>query len=201
MIMKHHAVATSCSIYQTPAGFGALAANDAGLVAHHLPFGAASLAAALELVAELHPGVAGANRLTTTGAELLTRYFAGDRVAFDLPLDLGGFTEFRIAVYRMVAGIPYGTALSYAEVAAACGSPKGARAIGGAMAANPLPILIPCHRVVGMSGVMTGFTAPGGVDSKRELLSMEGAVFDARGGVIKAGSFGVMNRISTGPFD
>ena len=196
--MKHFASATACSIYQTPAGFGALAANDAALVAHHLPFGATSAAAALELVAEIHPLAKKESSLTRSGAALLVRYFAGEPVLFDLPLELDQFTEFRQAVYRMVAGIPYGTALSYAEVAAACGCPKGARAIGGAMAGNPLPVLIPCHRVVGVSGVMTGFTAPGGVASKRELLLMEGAIFDARGGLREAGSFRVMNRISTG---
>lgn len=187
--MKNYAIATACSIYETSAGFGALAANEAGLVAHHLPFGATSAAAAWQLVAKSHPLASGESSLTTTGAELLARYFAGERVVFRLPLHLEGFTEFRKAVYRAVAGIPYGTALSYAEVAAACGCPKGARAIGGAMAANPLPILVPCHRVVGASGIMTGFTAPGGVASKRELLQMEGALFDVRGGLLKAGSF------------
>ena len=196
--MKHYAFATACSIYETSAGFGALAASDAGLVAHHLPFGATTASAALEIVAQIHPLAAGENSLTRTGAELLTRYFAGEPVSFDLPLELDQFTGFRKTVYRVVAGIPYGTAMSYAQVAAACGSPKGARAIGGAMAGNPLPVLIPCHRVVGASGVLTGFTAPGGVASKRELLLMEGAIFDARGGLQEAGSFRVINRISTG---
>ena len=185
--MKNYA-ATACSIYQTSAGFGALAASDVGLVAHHLPFGANSAAAALELVAKFHPLATAENSLTAKGAELLARYFAGERMIFTLPLQLGGFSQFRQAVYRMVAGIPYGTALSYAEVAVACGCPKGARAIGGAMAANPLPILIPCHRVVGVSGVLTGFSAPGGVASKRELLIMEGALFTARGALQTADS-------------
>jgi methylated-DNA-[protein]-cysteine S-methyltransferase len=186
--MKNYASATACSIYQTAAGFGALVANDAGLVAHHLPFGASTAAAALELVARIHPFAAGESSLTSTGAELLTRYFAGERVAFDLPLELDEFTHFQKAVYLIVAGILYGKAMSYAQVAAACGCPKGARAIGGAMARNPLPVLVPCHRVVGISGVMTGFTAPGGVASKRDLLSMEGAVFNARGGLLEAGT-------------
>jgi methylated-DNA-[protein]-cysteine S-methyltransferase len=187
--MKNYAVATAASLYETRAGFGAVAANEAGIVAHHLPFGAQSAAAARQLVAQFHPLAAKSNALTETGAGLLARYFAGERVLFDLPLHFQGFTKFRQAVYRLVAGIPYGTAMSYAEVAAACGCPNGARAIGGAMAANPIPILVPCHRVVGVSGVMTGFTAPGGVASKRELLQMEGALFDARGGLLEAGSF------------
>lgn len=195
--MKRKVTANACSMYESAAGFGAVLANDEGLVAHHLPYGVASAAEARQLVAELHPPALSESPLTVRAAELLVRYFAGENVAFDLPVALDGCTAFQKEVYRVVAGIPYGTALSYAEVAAACGSPKGARAIGGAMAKNNLPIIIPCHRVVGTSGVLTGFTAPGGLASKRELLSMEGAVFDARGGLLEAGTFRVMNRIST----
>jgi methylated-DNA-[protein]-cysteine S-methyltransferase len=187
--MKNYPAATACSIYRTAAGFGAIAANEAGLVAHHLPFGATSETAARALVAKIHPTAGTESPLTRAGAQVLAAYFAGKQVVFDLPLDLDAFTGFRKTVYRVVAGIPYGTAMSYAEVAAACGCPKGARAIGGAMAANPLPILIPCHRVVAVSGGLTGFTAPGGVASKRELLSMEGAIFNARGALQEAGSF------------
>ena len=192
------AIPTVDTIYEPAAGFGLVAANDTGLVAHNLPYGAPSLGDALELAATRHPQAKGESPLAKEGATLLVRYFAGERVAFDLPLALDAFTPFQRSVYRTVAGIPYGTVLSYLEVAAACGSPKGARAIGGAMARNPLPILIPCHRVVGKSGVMTGFTAPGGVASKRELLLMEGAVFTASGGLLRTDSRGVMHRISTG---
>lgn len=189
--MKHHAEATAFSIYQTGSGFGLLAANDTGLVAHHLPFGAPALADALELAATEHPRAKEESSLTREGAVLLATYFAGERVAFNLPLDLHGFTPFQVSVFRTVARIPYGTVLSYGEVAGACGSPRGARAIGGAMARNPLPVLIPCHRVVGTSGVMTGFTAPGGVASKRHILALEGVLFDARGGVLRTGSCGL----------
>ena len=195
--MKTKATANAYSIYECAAGFGALLANDEGLVAHHLPYGTASAAEARLLVAERHPLATSETPLTIRAAELLVRYFSGEKVLFDLPLALDGCTGFQKEVYRFVAGIPYGTVLSYAEVAAACGSPKGARAIGGAMAKNELPIIIPCHRVVGTSGVLTGFTAPGGLASKRELLVMEGAVFGAKGGLLEAGPFRVMNRIST----
>ena len=194
--MKKKATANACSIYESAAGFGAVLANDEGVVAHHLPYGVTSAAEARLLVAETHPLALAESHLTIRAAELLVRYFAGEQVRFDLPMALN-CTAFQKEVYRVVAGIPYGTALSYAEVAAACGSPKGARAIGGAMAKNNLPIIIPCHRVVGTSGVLTGFTAPGGLASKRDLLLMEGAVFDAKGGLLEAGSFRVMNRIST----
>lgn len=184
--MKKRGVADAASIYQTAGGFGVVAAGDGGLVAHHLPFGAASHEDAREILAKFHPGVTGENALTGAAAATLTRYFAGEQVRFDLPLDLGGFTDFQKSVYRVVAGIGYGSVLSYAEVASLCGSPRGARAIGGAMARNVMPILIPCHRVVGAGGLMTGFTAPGGVASKRDLLAMEGVLLDPRGGILKA---------------
>jgi methylated-DNA-[protein]-cysteine S-methyltransferase len=195
--MKGKDTANACSIYESAVGFGAVLANDEGVVAHHLPYGVTSAAEARLLVAETHPLALAESPLTIRAAEILVRYFAGEKVRFDLPMALNNCTAFQREVYRVVAGIPYGTALSYAEVAAACGSPKGARAIGGAMAKNNLPIIIPCHRVVGTSGVLTGFTAPGGLASKRDLLLMEGAIFDAKGGLLEAGSFRVMNRIST----
>ncbi|MBU5614959.1 methylated-DNA--[protein]-cysteine S-methyltransferase [Geomonas azotofigens] len=181
--MRDRSAVTAWTMYETGAGCGVLAASEHGVVAHHLPYGAKSAAEALELAAALYPRATGENELTAKGAALLRRYFGGERVVFDLPLDLDGCTPFQKNVYHVVAAIPYGTVLSYQDVAGACGSPRGARAIGGAMARNLVPIIIPCHRVVGANGVMTGFTAPGGTDSKRELLSMEGVNLDAKGGV------------------
>lgn len=183
--MKEQSSATAWTIYATPAGFGLIAASGTGIIAHHMPFGTKSEADAMELAAALYRRAGGDDDLTREAALLLRRYFAGERIDFDLPLDLDGFTPFQREVYRVTAAIPYGTVLSYGEVAGACGSPRGARAIGGAMAANRIPILIPCHRVVGASGVMTGFTAPGGIDSKRELLLMEGVQLKEGGGVIR----------------
>jgi methylated-DNA-[protein]-cysteine S-methyltransferase len=186
--MRHEPMATAWTMYETAAGFGLVAASANGLLAHHLPYGAASEGDALEIAATLYPRARGENELTRKASVVMQGYFEGGRLDLDLPLDLAGFTPFQQAVYRVVAAIPYGTVLSYLEVAGACGSPRGARAIGGAMASNRLPIIIPCHRVVGASGVMTGFTAPGGIDSKRELLLMEGVLFNARGGVIRGDS-------------
>jgi methylated-DNA-[protein]-cysteine S-methyltransferase len=184
--MKDHSTPTACSTYETAQGVGIVAASDAGLVLHQLPFGSASAAEAEALFALDYPGVTAESPLTVKAAVLLTRYFAGEEVSFDLPLDLGGFTPFQKGIYSFVAGIGYGVVMKYGEVAAACGCPQGARAIGGAMAKNRLPILIPCHRVVGAGGVLTGFTAPGGVASKRGLLEMEGRSFNPSGGLIAA---------------
>ncbi|MCM0082496.1 methylated-DNA--[protein]-cysteine S-methyltransferase [Geomonas sp. Red32] len=172
---------TSYSIYRTAAGFGVLAASESGLVDHRLPFGTSTVEEARAWAAECYPFATGESALTRTGVKLLEAYFAGEPVSFDLPLDLGGFTSFQKEVYHRVFGIGYGKVMSYGEVAAACGSPKGARAIGGAMARNRLPVIIPCHRVLAGNGQLTGFTAPGGVASKKDLLVMEGADFNARG--------------------
>ena len=87
---------------------------------------------------------------------LLERYFAGERVAFDLDVDAygksRGFTDFELAVYRALSRVPYGTAVSYRELAAAAGRPNAYRAVGSAMARNLLPVILPCHRVVTNDG-------------------------------------------------
>lgn len=131
-----------------------------------------------EVAAEVHrafPDLDGENAVTQQAAALLARYFAGERVDFDLPVDERGFTPFQREVYGAVAHIGYGAVKSYAEVAREIGRPRAARGVGSAMARNPLPIIIPCHRVVGSGGALIGYSAPGGVATKRALLRMEAA--------------------------
>jgi methylated-DNA-[protein]-cysteine S-methyltransferase len=101
----------------------------------------------------------------------LTEYFAGARRVFDLPLDPRG-TEFERRVWQEVAAIPYGTTRSYAQVARAAGSPIAFRAVGRANGRNPIPLVIPCHRVIGADGSLTGYG--GGLPLKRYLLDLEG---------------------------
>jgi methylated-DNA-[protein]-cysteine S-methyltransferase len=100
----------------------------------------------------------------------LEEYFAGERQAFDLPLHPLG-TPFQVQVWRTLAGIPYGTTISYAELARRIGQPLAMRAVGAANGRNPLPIVLPCHRVIGSDGSLTGFG--GGLPTKRFLLAME----------------------------
>lgn len=110
-------------------------------------------------------------------AERLERYFAGEPVAFDdLTLDLSGATPFQRRVLETVRGIPRGQTRSYAEVAALAGRPGAARAVGAVMAANPVCVVIPCHRVVGSDGNLTGFG--GGLALKRRMLALEGVRVD-----------------------
>lgn len=101
-------------------------------------------------------------------------YFNHQRKVFDLPLDLGGVPEFRKKVLLETGRIPYGKTISYGELAAFIRQPKAARAVGGALARNPLALVIPCHRVVAGDGSLHGFSSPGGIKTKESLLKMEG---------------------------
>jgi methylated-DNA-[protein]-cysteine S-methyltransferase len=103
----------------------------------------------------------------------LDEYFTGQRTAFDLPLDFRLATGFRRMVLAYLPAIPYGHTESYAQVAAAAGSPKAVRAAGTACARNPLPVVVPCHRVVRSDGTAGGYA--GGPDAKRALLALESA--------------------------
>lgn len=100
----------------------------------------------------------------------LQAYFEGKLQAFDLPLVLEG-TEFQLLVWRNLRKIPYGETLSYGQLARRIGSPDAARAVGLANGSNPIPIIIPCHRVIGSNGALTGFG--GGLPLKKKLLALE----------------------------
>jgi O-6-methylguanine DNA methyltransferase len=103
-------------------------------------------------------------------SEALDAYFNGDLTEFTVPLDLVG-TPFQLEVWRQLRAIPYGEVRSYADVARAVGRPDAVRAVGAANGANPVPIMVPCHRVIGSNGALTGFG--GGLDWKRRLLATE----------------------------
>ena len=100
----------------------------------------------------------------------LREYFEGERREFDLPLKLTG-TEFQMSVLQALQHIPYGETTSYAEIAERIGRPKAVRAVGAANGRNPIPIIVPCHRVIGSHGELTGFG--GGLDTKEALLRLE----------------------------
>ena len=104
----------------------------------------------------------------------LDEYFEGRRTEFDMPLDVSRVPEFQRVVLRELALVPYGEVTTYGALAARVGKPRAARAVGGAMNRNPIPIVLPCHRVIGASGSLTGYG--GGLDRKRALLKLEGAL-------------------------
>ena len=103
----------------------------------------------------------------------LAQYFRGERTTFELPIHLDG-TPFQMSVWRQLLCIPYGETRSYGHVAVAVGNGSAARAVGLAASKNPLSIIVPCHRVVGASGTLTGFA--GGLETKARLLQLEAAV-------------------------
>ena len=110
--------------------------------------------------------------LLRRGRQELLEYLAGERQSFDLPLCPRG-TPFQRRVWSALGDIPYGQTRTYAQIARAVDSPRGFRAVGMANNHNPIPILIPCHRVVGSGGALTGYA--GGLELKRALLKLEGA--------------------------
>lgn len=102
-------------------------------------------------------------------------YLAGRLRAFNLPIDWSGMTTFQIAVRQAVMALPYGSTASYGDIAAAVGSPRAARAVGGVQADNPISFVIPCHRVVGADGSLHGYGGFGGLETKAWLLELEAA--------------------------
>lgn len=116
-------------------------------------------------------GTAEARKRCAPAVQQLHEYFAGRRRAFDLELAPAG-TAFQLATWQALQRIPWGTTSSYAQLAAAVGRPRAVRAVGGANGANPLPIVVPCHRVIASDGSIGGYS--GGLAQKRWLLAHEG---------------------------
>jgi methylated-DNA-[protein]-cysteine S-methyltransferase len=104
----------------------------------------------------------------------LDEYFDGRRHEFDLPVDLGGLPAFQQAVLTELQRVPYGQIDTYGGLAARIGKPRAARAVGGALNRNPVPIVVPCHRIVGSSGNLVGYA--GGLERKQLLLHLEGGL-------------------------
>jgi methylated-DNA-[protein]-cysteine S-methyltransferase len=142
---------------ETPIGTLWLAGNEGGLT--QVTFGRA-------------PADRPPRRMASAARAQLEAYFAGELEQFDLPLTPAG-TPFQRSVWDAVAAIPYGTTASYSEIAAAVGRESACRAVGAANGRNPLAIVVPCHRVVGAAGGLTGYG--GGLERKRALLDLERA--------------------------
>jgi methylated-DNA-[protein]-cysteine S-methyltransferase len=144
---------------KTPIGTLGLVGSDAGLAGVHWSANGLPNASCAEL---------------DDAAEQLDAYFAGDLITFDVPLDLDG-TDFQKHCWLALATIPYGQTVSYGEQARRIGlGPDSARAVGAANGQNPIPVILPCHRVIGADGSLTGFG--GGLHLKRFLLEHEGAL-------------------------
>jgi methylated-DNA-[protein]-cysteine S-methyltransferase len=144
----------------TPVGVLSLEADETGLTAIHFPGRSA-----------YKPESSNTSDLLAEAARELQAYFEGRLTAFSVPLNWRG-TPFQETVWRALMDIPYGETVSYGDIARAIGRPKSARPVGGAVGRNPLPIIVPCHRVIGSDQSLTGFT--GGIDIKVALLKQEG---------------------------
>ena len=127
-----------------------------------------------ELARTVSPRILAAPERTDTMRRQLEEYFAGRRHGFDVPIDWRLLRGFREAVLRATAAIPFGSVASYREVASAAGSPNAYRAAGNALGSNPIPIVVPCHRVLHSGGGLGGYT--GGLARKRFLLGLEGVL-------------------------
>ena len=129
-----------------------------------------------ELAAEISPRILEAPRATEEVRRELEQYFEGKRTRFDVPIDMTRIHGFRRSVLEETARIPFGAVSTYREVASRAGSPRGMRAAGNALGSNPVPIVVPCHRVLRSGGGLGGYT--GGVDRKVTLLRLEGVLQD-----------------------
>jgi methylated-DNA-[protein]-cysteine S-methyltransferase len=169
--------ARSVTVFETAIGACALVWGEAGIVGAFLPEADATalrgrIARRFAGTVEAPPPPAVARAIAGVVALL-----AGEkRDLADVALDFSAATDFQRRVYAVVRAIPPGETLTYGEVAAAMGEPReAARAVGEAMGRNPIPILMPCHRVLGAGGKPGGFSAPGGVETKLRMLQIEGA--------------------------
>jgi methylated-DNA-[protein]-cysteine S-methyltransferase len=159
-------------VVETPVGPLFVAVSPRGLAAisfddepeHHLE----------RLARIAGPGVLRSSRAIDAAHRELDEYFAGRRRAFDLALDLRALPPFTVSVLGELARVPYGATTTYAELAARVGRPRAARAVGTVMHRNRIPIVLPCHRVVGSNGSLVGYA--GGLEIKEKLLELEGAL-------------------------
>jgi methylated-DNA-[protein]-cysteine S-methyltransferase len=156
----------------SPVGPLLLAATDRGLVRVAYVDGRGVEGVLEALARRVSPRIVALPRRLDEGRRELDQYFAGKRTEFELPLDWRLTQGFGRRVLRATARIPYGAVSTYKQVAAKAGSPRGSRAAGNALGANPLPIVVPCHRVLHSTGGLGGYT--GGLERKVALLGVEG---------------------------
>jgi methylated-DNA-[protein]-cysteine S-methyltransferase len=166
----------SYDVFETARGFVAIAWSASGITSLRLPVGSPAAAERA-----LSRRVAHAVRATPSAEvaaviDAATRYFAGERVDFSgVAVDLGAQDPFFARVYALVRKLAWGETTTYGAIAKELGAgPEAARDVGKAMAANPVPLIVPCHRVLAAGGKIGGFSAPGGSDTKLRMLELEG---------------------------
>jgi methylated-DNA-[protein]-cysteine S-methyltransferase len=165
------AAGNSFLLQHTPVGMLGIVAGERGLVEillHPMPV------LIMQQISERHPQAKeGHCTLLQQAGEQLTAYFRQECRSFDLPIDFSGLSPFTLRVLETLQGIPFGATTSYGDLALLAGSPGAARAVGGVMAANPFPLVIPCHRVLGSGGRLGGYSGGEGLVTKEWLLEFE----------------------------
>lgn len=161
-------------IFKTKWGFFGLAGGDNGLLRTCLP--AAGREKVKSQLLQNLPAARYDRDLCKDVQEQITAYFEGDCINFntDIPLALGEFSLFSRSVLTACRDVKFGQMVSYGRLAEMTGKPAAARAVGGALAKNPLPLIIPCHRVICATGSLGGFSAPTGINFKKRMLKLEG---------------------------
>lgn len=162
---------TSYALWESPLGWIAVTAKNEALCA--VVFKVRRDATLACLLSDFPGAIAASGGVLAEALSQLREYFAGQRTQFNLPLNLTTCSAFGQIVLGQLQCVPYGSQISYGELACRSGSPHAARAVGRIMAGNPFPLIIPCHRVVGSGGRMTGYSGGEGISSKRWLLDFE----------------------------
>ncbi len=160
------------TIFKVKPGWMGLVGNESGIERIFLP--GLDKTELRKKIEEEFPGCKDGAAFLNGAKKEIKKYFSGQRVDFDFPLDLSRATSFQKRVYRVMRTIPFGQMRTYGWLARKIGNPKALRAVGGANGKNRWPLVVPCHRIVGSSGSLTGFSAPGGLDLKASLLKLEG---------------------------
>ena len=170
--MRNSECGISSAVFRTPLGWVGVAATEQGICRVVLPKNDKE-AVLRELGDEIAEAASNpvAAPLLAKAVRILKHYFSGESLSFDVPLDLRYYTPFQQAVWKAAAAVPVGETQSYAWIAKRIRNPKAARAVGQALGANPVPIFIPCHRVVSSTGMLGGFS--GGLKMKKKLLELE----------------------------
>lgn len=148
--------------FPTPFGFITITAEDEKITSVELCKKVSSL---------------GSSRVLQDAAKQIDSYLKGSQSKFNLPLKVSG-TPFQLAVWKTIAKVPFGKTVSYGEIAKAIGRPLASRAVGAAVGANPTPLLVGCHRVLGSNGSLTGYSGGQGIRTKKLLLDHEGIEYD-----------------------
>ncbi len=163
------------TILDTTWGSFGFVSRDNRLVATYLPGPAHAIR---RMIAESWPDAVEKTDALRRFQDQVMAYFTGRRTEFDVGIDLTDASTYREAVLRACRRIPYGKIASYCDLARLAGNPAAARAAGSAMAHNPIPLVIPCHRVLRADGSIGGFSSPRGVAQKKRLLELEGVALD-----------------------